>query len=151
MLTNLSPEWARCCVYGSILIEVFMKSQDLLTESESPNIEMLDHSRDFVELLCREAPGEYRRLLDSSLFKSILEQENNFNYGKLFAYAEYLVFRREFKSRFEQSSDATCIDAFSRLFLKNDISMINLLRVMENSGELEQLQLSRHDRARPEN
>ncbi len=122
-----------------------MKGQDLSQDIQSPNTELLDHSRDFVELLWRKAPGEYRRLIASRHFQRLLEQENNFNYGKLFAYAEFVVFRREFNSRFPQSSAAACINAFSRLFLKNDISITNLVRFMEGSDEWEQLRLNSPD------
>ena len=122
-----------------------MHGQDLSTEVQDASAAVLDHSRDFVELLCQKAPGEYLKLIASPQFQRILDQENNFNYGKIFAFAEFVVFRREFNSRFPQASSAACINAFSRLFLKNDISITNLIRFLEGSDELEQLRLNSPD------
>ena len=103
---------------------------------------VLDHSREFVELVYRDAPGEYRALLASERFRQYLEQENTFNHGKLYAYAELAVFRREFRARFPQASSAACITAFSGLFLKNDISMSNLVDFIEGPNHREQLRLN---------
>lgn len=103
---------------------------------------VLDHSSEFVELVQRQAPGEYRSLLDSGRYRLELEQQNTFNHGKLFAYAEFVVFRREFRTRFPQASPAACITAFSGLFLKNDISISNLVDFMEGAGDREQLLLN---------
>ena len=94
----------------------------------------LDHSREFVELVYREAPGEYRALLASERFRTDLESTSNFNFGQLYAYAEFSVFRREFQRRFPEASVSACINAFSRLFLKNDISISNLVDYMEGGG-----------------
>lgn len=122
-----------------------MDGQDLSIEVQDASAAVLDHSRDFVELLCQKAPGEYLKLIASPHFQRILDQENNFNYGKIFAFAEFVVFRREFNSRFPQASSAACINAFCRLFLKNDISITNLVRFLEGSDELEQLRLNSPD------
>ena len=119
-----------------------MTSQAVSTDSLRLSAEVLDHSRDFVGIVCKGAPSEYSRLLQSRRLKQILEQENNFNYGKLFAFAEFAVFRREFNDRFPGASSAACINAFSRLFLKNDISISNLVNFMEGSDEMAQLRLN---------
>ena len=103
---------------------------------------VLDHSSEFVELVQRQAPGEYHALLDSGRYRQQLEQQNTFNHGKLFAYAEFVVFRREFRARFPEASPAACINAFSGLFLKNDISISNLVDFMEGAGDREQLLLN---------
>jgi len=57
-----------------------------------------------------------------------------FNHGKLYAWAEYCVFRQEFRARFPDASDSACINAFSRLLLKNDISITNLVEYCEGAG-----------------
>jgi hypothetical protein len=74
---------------------------------------VLDHSREFVEVVYKQAPGEYRALLSSGHFDARLERDPAFNHGKLYAYAEYSVFRREFMSRFPEASPFACINAFS--------------------------------------
>ena len=53
-----------------------------------------------------------------------------------------MVFRREFRERFPDASPASCINAFSGLFLKNDISMTNLVDYMEGPADREQLMLN---------
>lgn len=103
---------------------------------------VLDHSREFVEIVYRQAPGEYRALLASERFKRRLEHDPAFNHGKLFAYAEYVVFRKEFLLRFPDASPFACINAFSGLFLKNDISISNLVEYAEGSEDQEQLLLN---------
>ena len=65
-----------------------------------------------------------------------------FNHGKLFAYAEFAVFRKEFQARFPRASDYACLNAFAGLFLKNDISMSNLVEYVEGSDDEEQLLLN---------
>jgi hypothetical protein len=104
--------------------------------------DVLDHSREFVELVYQQAPGEYRALVASERFRRELEQVNNFNFGKLYAYAEFTVFRREFRKRFPEASAASCINTFSSLFLKNDISVTNLVDYMEGPADREQLRLN---------
>jgi len=104
--------------------------------------DILDHSSEFVELVFREAPAEYRRLLASGHFRCELEQDSVFNHGKLFAYAEFVVFRGEFRDRFPDSSPAACINAFSSLFLKNDISITNLVDFVEGPDDRAQLLLN---------
>jgi hypothetical protein len=108
-----------------------MTDRDISTDVLSLQADVLDHSREFVKLVYRTAPDEYRSLVDSLSFRGLLEEDNNFNYGKLYAYAEYVVFSREFITRFPQASPAACINAFSKLFLKNDISISNLVDFME--------------------
>jgi hypothetical protein len=115
------------------------------TEVTVLQADILDHSLEFVELVYRLAPDEYRRLIDTERFQRVLKQENNFNYGKLFAFAEFIVFRKEFKNRFPEASPTACINAFSKLLLKNDISITNLINFMEGSDELEQLRLNKPD------
>ena len=103
---------------------------------------MLDHSSEFVELVYRTAPVEYKQLLASDRFQRELGQESVFNHGKLFAYAEFVVFRREFLERFPDASPAACINAFSSLFLKNDISITNLVDFVEGPDDRSQLLLN---------
>jgi len=122
-----------------------MTSRDISTDISGLQTDLLDHSREFVELVYRSAPDEYRRLLDSEKFEGLLKEENAFNYGKLFAYAEFVVFRKEFKVRFPDAAPASCINAFCKLFLKNDISITNLVRFMEGTDELAQLRLKHPD------
>jgi hypothetical protein len=108
--------------------------------------DVLDHAREFVELVYRQAPAEYERLLDSDRFRPHfergLERGGIFNHGKLYAYAEFTVFRREFLDRFPDASASACINAFSSLFLKNDISIHNLLEYIEGADDREQLRLN---------
>jgi hypothetical protein len=125
----------------------FMTGRNISTDNSGQQADLLDHSREFVEIVYRSAPGEYHRLLGSEKFQQVLANDNAFNYGKLFAFAEFAVFRQEFKLRFPEASPASCINAFSRLFLKNDISITNLVRFMEGSNELEQLRLNEPDQA----
>lgn len=103
---------------------------------------VLDHSAEFVEVVYQRAPGEYRALLDSGRFGPRLAHDPAFNHGKLYAYAEFAVFRREFTSRFPESSSAAAINAFSSLFLKNDISISNLVEYVEGGDDWEQLRLN---------
>jgi hypothetical protein len=102
----------------------------------------LVHSSEFVELVCRAATAEYQRLLATERFQRELEQDNRFNHGKLFAYAEFVVFRKEFRERFPDASPAACINAFSGLFLKNDISITNLVEFVEGPDHRGQLLLN---------
>ena len=119
-----------------------MTESSISTDVAGSQPNLLDHSREFVELVYREAPGEYRALVASDRFRQELEQSNTFNFGKLYAYAEFVVFRREFRERFPDASPASCINAFSGLFLKNDISMTNLVDYMEGPADREQLMLN---------
>ena len=120
-----------------------MTDQPVSTELTNLQASVLDHSSEFVELVYRDAPSEYRSLLGSERFRRELEQENVFNHGKLFAYAEFVVFRREFRERFPDSSPAACVNAFSSLFLKNDISISNLVDFVEGTDDREALLLNR--------
>jgi hypothetical protein len=122
-----------------------MTDQAISTDVPGLQANVLDHSIEFVELVYGEAPAEYQRLMASERFRRELEQDNVFNHGKLFAYAEYVVFRREFRERFPDSSTAACITAFSSLFLKNDISISNLVDFVEGPYDRGQLLLNQPD------
>lgn len=122
------------------------ESRDLV----SLRADVLDHAREFVELVYRQAPMEYQHLLSSERFmpdlghglERAIERSAAFNHGKLYVYAEFTVFRREFRDRFPDASPAACINAFSSLFLKNDISIHNLLEFIEGADDREQLRLN---------
>jgi hypothetical protein len=121
--------------------------QGVAGEGQSKDIvglqaDVLDHAREFVELVYRQAPLEYQHLLSSGRFQPDLERGGTFNHGKLYAYAEFTAFRREFMDRFPDASPAACINAFSSLFLKNDISIHNLLEYIEGADDREQLRLN---------
>ena len=87
----------------------------------SVQADVLHHAVEFVEIVYRQAPAEYQRLLGLPRFSDELGRGGSFNHGKLYAYAEFSVFRREFMQRFPDASPAACINAFSGLLLKNDI------------------------------
>jgi len=108
----------------------------------SVQADVLHHAAEFVELVYRQAPLEYQRLLASDRFRPDLERGGTFNHGKLYAYAEFSVFRREFLDRFPEASAAACINAFSGLFLKNDISIHNLVEFVEGADDAGQLRLN---------
>jgi len=116
--------------------------QLISTDVLSLQANVLDHSSEFVELVYREAPAEYQRLMASERFRRELEQDNAFNHGKLFAYAELVVFRREFQKRFPGASPAACANAFCRLLVKNDISITNLVDFVEGPDDRGQLLLN---------
>jgi hypothetical protein len=119
-----------------------MTEHDLTAGGGAPRAEVLDHSAEFVEIVYRQAPVEYQRLLSSDRFQTDLAQRAGFNHGKLYTYAEFVAFRREFADRFPDASAAACINAFSGLFLKNDISIHNLLEFVEGPDDGEQLRLN---------
>ncbi len=104
--------------------------------------DVLHHAAEFVELVFSEAPAEYRRLLAVERFRRELGRGGSFNHGKLYVYAEFSVFRREFLERFPEASAAACINAFSGLLLKNDISMHNLVEFIEGADDRGQLRLN---------
>ncbi len=106
---------------------------------------VLDHSREFVEIVYEKAPGEFRALLSSGRFDHRLEHDSAFNHGKLFVYAEFAVFRREFLQRFPNASPFACINAFSGLLLKNDMSMSNRVEYVAGAEDEEQLLLNTPD------
>lgn len=122
-----------------------MATQDLTTTADSQSTDVLDHARELVTIVYQAAPGEYRKLLKVPRIRGAIAASNNFNYGKVFAFAEYVVFRREFQARFPEASSESCINAFSRLFLKNDISITNLVNFMEASTDEEMLLLKKKD------
>jgi hypothetical protein len=123
----------------------YTMTQDLTATTESHSADVLDHARELVTIVYQAAPGEYKKLLKVSRIRRAIAATNNFNYGKVFAFAEYVVFRREFKARFPEASSESCINAFSRLFLKNDISITNLVHFMEGSTDEEMLLLKKKD------
>jgi hypothetical protein len=120
-------------------------TQDLTATTPSHSADVLDHARELVTIVYQAAPGEYKKLLKVSRIRRAIAATNNFNYGKVFAFAEYVVFRREFKVRFPEASAESCINAFSRLFLKNDISITNLVNFMEGGTDEEMLLLKKKD------
>jgi len=103
---------------------------------------VMDHAPEFVEIVYMQAPGAYRALLASGRFDARLARDPAFNHGKLFAYAEFAVFRREFQARFPSATEFACLNAFAGLFLKNDISISNLVEYVEGSDDEEQLLLN---------
>jgi hypothetical protein len=121
---------------------VGMEEQPLSTDVHGLQSSVLDHAFEFVELVYRGAPAEYRRLIAEGPFRKALGEGGTFNHGKLYAYAEFVVFRREFMQRFPDASPAACINAFSGLFLKNDISIHNLVEFVEGAQDSEQLRLN---------
>ena len=119
-----------------------MSAADSSGQLVSVQTDVLHHAAEFVELIYRQAPLEYRRLLDSDRFRHEFERGGSFNHGKLYTYAEFCTFRREFKERFPEASAAACINAFSGLFLKNDISIHNLVEFIEGADDAGQLRLN---------
>jgi hypothetical protein len=115
---------------------------DLSPSDTGPRADVLDHAAEFVEIVYRQAPVEYQRLISSERFQLDLERSDTFNHGKLYSYAEFVAFRREFEDRFPDASIAGCINAFSGLFLKNDISIHNLIEYIEGADDHEQLRLN---------
>ena len=120
-------------------------TRDLTDNVPSHHTDVMDHARELVTIVYEAAPGEYNRLLKAQRIREAIAATNNFNYGKVFAFAEYVVFRREFKVRFPDAGSESCINAFSRLFLKNDISITNLVNFMESSTDEEMLLLKKKD------
>ena len=119
-----------------------MDNRSVSTDVRGPRADVLDHAFEFVECVYGRAPGEYQRLIAEGRFRRVLGQGGSFNHGKLFVYAEFTVFRREFSRRFPEASPAACINAFSGLFLKNDISIHNLVEFVEGAGDSAQLELN---------
>ena len=107
-----------------------------------PQSEVLDHAAEFVEIVYRQAPAQYQHLLSTGRFQKELQRESSFNHGKLYVYAEFTVFRQQFMDRFPAAPAAACINAFSGLFLKNDISIHNLVEYVEGSDDAGQLALN---------
>lgn len=122
-----------------------MKESSISTDVSSLRANVLNHSSEFVKLVYRAAPGEYRQLLSLERFGLELSRDNRFNHGKLFVYAEFVVFRREFRTRFPDATQAACINAFCSLFMKNDISITNLVDFVEGPDHLGQLQSIQSD------
>ena len=105
----------------------------------------LDHAAEFAATVAEKAAARYRALLNDPGISQRLACEPAFNHGKLFTWAEFLVFREEFRRRFPEAGAETWVNAFCRLFLKNDISMSNLVRAMEpvEGEDLQRLQKPR--------
>jgi hypothetical protein len=119
-----------------------MQDRSTSTDLRTLHADVLDHAFEFVERVYRRAPEEYRRLILAGDFRDAIERRGSFNHGKLYVYAEFSVFRREFRRRFPEATAAACINAFSGLFLKNDISIHNLLEFIEGTEDSEQLRLN---------
>ena len=120
-------------------------TRDLPDIVPSQHTDVMDHARELVTIVYKAAPDEYKRLLKVPRIRGAIAATNNFNYGKVFVFAEYVVFRREFKARFPEASAESCINAFSRLLLKNDISITNLVNFMQGSTDEEMLLLKNKD------
>lgn len=120
-------------------------SSDVPTGLATLEPDVLDHAREFVEVVYSKAPELYRQMLATPQFQRLLE-ERTFDHGKLFTWAEFLVFRDEFSLRFPGASTPACVTAFSKLFLKNDISITNLVKAIEGSTgeEARMLQRKQH-------
>jgi hypothetical protein len=116
-------------------------AREISVDTQSVHAEVIDHSEEFVAIVQQSALAVYHTLVDSPQVRGQLSASNNFNYGKAYAYAEYIVFRKEFLHRFPQASVAACINSFCGLLLKNDISITNLVDYMEQSlgPEIERL------------
>ena len=122
-----------------------MTSRDLIESGPGQRPDVMDHARELVDIVFQAAPREYARLLKQAPVRVAISATNNFNYGKVYAFAEYVVFRKEFKARFPEAGSESCINSFSRLFLKNDISITNLVNFMEGSTDEEMLLLKKKD------
>ncbi len=120
--------------------------KDITTGEADRLTRVLDHAGEFVDRVATEAPAEYRRLMAEDFMRQLLGEDNAFNQGKLYTWAEYRVFRSEFRARFPDASRGACINAFCKLFMKNDISISNLVdyfesdrgqerRLLEGSGQ----------------
>jgi len=118
-------------------------TRDLTDNVQSQHTGVMDHARELVTIVYKTAPGEYKRLLRVPRIHAAISASNNFNYGKVFAFAEYVVFRKEFNARFPDENSKSCINAFCRLFLKNDISITNLVNFMEGGRDEELLMLKK--------
>jgi hypothetical protein len=92
---------------------------------------LLDHASEFVDRVARLAPERFRDWHRQEGVLELLRGDNAFNAGKLYAWAEYEVFREEFDTRFPEASAEACINAFCRLFMKNDVSISRLVEFME--------------------
>jgi hypothetical protein len=123
----------------------YTMNRELTDSAASQHTGVMDHARELVTIVYKAAPGEYNRLLKVPRIRGAIAATNNFNYGKVFAFAEYVAFRREFKARFPEAGPESCINAFSRLFLKNDISITNLVNFMEGNTDEEMLLLKEKD------
>ena len=125
-----------------------MSGTSLTPDAVEREASVLDHAQEFVELVSANSAGEYAALLASGRFDHELAGPSGFNHGKLYAYAEFNVFRREFLQRFPEASLGACINAFSGLFLKNDISLSNLLEFVEGENRPDHREMEPHKRLR---
>jgi len=119
--------------------------RDLTDNDPGKNTGVMNHAGELVIVVYKAAPVEYKRLLKVPRIHAAISASNNFNYGKVFAFAEYVVFRKEFNARFPDENSKSCINAFCRLFLKNDISITNLVNFMEGGTDEEMLLLKKKD------
>jgi len=119
--------------------------RDLTDNDPGKNTGVMNHAGELVTVVYKAAPGEYKRLLKLPRIHAAISASNNFNYGKVFAFAEYVVFRKEFNARFPDENSKSCINAFCRLFLKNDISITNLVNFVEGGTDEELLLLKKKD------
>jgi hypothetical protein len=110
---------------------------ELTTADAGLHTGVLDHASEFVARVATGTPGEYHRLLGQKETRQLLNGDNALNPGKLWAYAEFRVFRAEFRECFPGAAREACINAFCRLFLKNDISMSNLVALFEHGANSE--------------
>lgn len=124
-----------------------MTTDKNLPQPAALEAETLDHAEEFVARVAGETPAEYAALREDTSVSRRLAGSNAFNPGKLYAWAEYRVFRREFRHRFPDATPRACINAFCRLFLKNDISLSNLVRTLEAQPDEELALLDQHPNA----
>lgn len=115
----------------------------LPTKTRSVPPDALDHASEFVRIVMERTPPLYEEMIRLPGIVRRLSGDKPFNHGKLYAWAEFLVFRAEFLQRFPQAGNSACINAFSSLFLKNDISISNLVEAMEPAFGEELARLTR--------
>lgn len=116
-----------------------------LPAQERIHSDLLDHAAEFVARVQARAPRRFEQLRAQRRIDALLTADNSFNAGKLHVYAEFQVFREEFDQRFPGAGREACINAFCRLFLKNDISISNLVRALEGDAEDDLTRLARLD------
>lgn len=108
-----------------------MVQNDHALQEVKAETQALNHAREFVEWVSREAAQRYQELLLSGRYDALLNDVGRFNHGQLYAFAEYQVFEEEFQRRFPDTGHTERVNAFCSLFMKNDISISNLLAAVE--------------------